>query len=98
MNWRARGGAAVRSLMDYIELRALVGMLLVAAGIWTFVALADEVAEGETHAFDTAVLLALRIGAAIVGPTSTYQLRGSARIEESVGAFGAELALELSWE
>jgi undecaprenyl-diphosphatase len=38
----------------------LVGLLLAALGLWTFLEVADEVAEGDTHAFDTRVLLALR--------------------------------------
>jgi undecaprenyl-diphosphatase len=38
----------------------LVLLALIACGIWGFAELADEVLEGETHAFDTAVLLALR--------------------------------------
>ena len=35
-------------------------LLLVALCVWAFFGLADEVAEGETHAFDTRLLLALR--------------------------------------
>lgn len=38
----------------------LVVVLLVAAGVWGFAELTDEVIEGETHAFDKAVLLAMR--------------------------------------
>jgi undecaprenyl-diphosphatase len=38
----------------------LLVMLLVALSIWTFAEVADEVLENETHAFDQAVLLALR--------------------------------------
>lgn len=42
------------------ELGTLVVLALVAGGLWVFAELADEVVEGETHRFDTAVLLALR--------------------------------------
>lgn len=42
------------------ELEILVVLLLVAAGMLGFVALAGEVSEGETRAFDEALLLALR--------------------------------------
>ena len=38
----------------------LLVMLLVALSIWAFAEIADEVIEKETHAFDEAVLLALR--------------------------------------
>jgi len=34
--------------------------LVVAAALWAFAAIASEIAEGDTHAFDRAVLLALR--------------------------------------
>ncbi len=43
-----------------IELFPLVLLLLVGAGLWSFVELADEVTEGETAALDRAILLSLR--------------------------------------
>lgn len=39
---------------------ALLALLATAAGLWLFAVLTDEVLEGDTHAFDEAVLLALR--------------------------------------
>jgi len=45
---------------DRCEPLLILTVLLVAAAIWAFAALADEVVEGETHAFDEAVLLAMR--------------------------------------
>jgi undecaprenyl-diphosphatase len=42
------------------ELGMLLIVLLLASAIWAFAILADEVVEGETHAFDRAVLLAMR--------------------------------------
>ena len=42
------------------ELRLLVATILMAASLWGFVEIAEEVTEGETHAVDEAVLLALR--------------------------------------
>jgi undecaprenyl-diphosphatase len=42
------------------ERGVLVGVALVALGLWGFLAIADEMTEGETHAFDERVLLALR--------------------------------------
>jgi undecaprenyl-diphosphatase len=38
----------------------LLRVLLVASALWAFAILADEVMEGETHAFDRTVLLAMR--------------------------------------
>lgn len=48
------------SLLFRNELPVLLGILVVLAGIWSFVEIADEVVEGETHAVDEALLLALR--------------------------------------
>ena len=45
---------------DRHELPILLSLLLVAGAIWTFALLADEVSEGETYAFDRAILLAMR--------------------------------------
>ncbi len=42
------------------EFGMLIVVLLAAAALWSFFELADEVLEGETHAFDAAVLLMLR--------------------------------------
>lgn len=47
-------------IRQHTELRFLVVLLLAAACGWVFLGLADEVLEGETHAFDRAILLALR--------------------------------------
>jgi undecaprenyl-diphosphatase len=38
----------------------LIVALLIGGGLWGFAELADEVADGETHAFDRAVMLAMR--------------------------------------
>ncbi len=43
-----------------MELGLAAVLSLAAAALWAFVALAEAVTEGETHAFDRAVLLALR--------------------------------------
>ena len=42
------------------ELFVLLGMLIIATGSWGFIELAGEVMEGDTKAFDTRILLALR--------------------------------------
>ncbi len=42
------------------ERGVLVSLALVALGLWTFIEIADDMGEGDTHAFDTRVLLALR--------------------------------------
>lgn len=58
--WKRGGRWLARRVTDYVEPRALVLILLVAACGWMFLALADEVREGETSSFDTAILLGLR--------------------------------------
>lgn len=44
------------------EIGALAAVAVAAIGLWTFAAVAEEMAEGETHAFDEAVLTELRPG------------------------------------
>lgn len=53
------------------EIGPASALLIAALGAMAFLAIADEVAEGETHALDLAVLRALRVGGrpdALVGP------------------------------
>ena len=38
----------------------LVALILIGGALWGFAELADEIAEGDTHSFDSAVLLAFR--------------------------------------
>ncbi|HUG62236.1 MAG TPA: phosphatase PAP2 family protein [Methylomirabilota bacterium] len=47
-------------MRPYAELRTLVAILTISAFAWVFLELADTVIDGETHAIDTALLLALR--------------------------------------
>lgn len=42
------------------EFVTLGALLVLSAGLWAFVELADEMVEGETHGIDTAILTALR--------------------------------------
>ncbi|EYD77837.1 Membrane-associated phospholipid phosphatase [Rubellimicrobium mesophilum DSM 19309] len=51
----------LRPLLARIETRTLLAVLLIAAALWTFGGIAEEMAEGDTHAIDTALLLALRV-------------------------------------
>jgi undecaprenyl-diphosphatase len=63
---RAPGSGRLRQGLSWVRLlraRELVTLALVgvvAAGLWTFFAVADEVMEGDSRALDRAVLLALR--------------------------------------
>ncbi len=87
--WRAR-------LTAYIELPALIAILLVAAGIWAFVGLAGEVFEGETHAFDTAILLALRVSGDPADPLGPAWLEEFGRDVTALGGFGVLAFLTLA--
>jgi undecaprenyl-diphosphatase len=42
------------------ELPTLAGIVLVAAGMWAFIEIADEVVEGETQSIDRTILLSMR--------------------------------------
>lgn len=56
-NWPAGLWQEIRTR---IELRLLIGILIIGLGLWLFIALADEVIEGEPLTFDEAILLSLR--------------------------------------
>ena len=52
--------AAIAVLFRRVEAATLIVILVIGAALWAFVALAAEMLEGDLHAFDQAVLLALR--------------------------------------
>ncbi len=58
--WLARLRQLDPRRLGWTEAVALCALFGVAAGLWIFAALTDEVLEGETHGFDKAVLLFLR--------------------------------------
>ncbi|MBB3948763.1 phosphatase PAP2 family protein [Aureimonas jatrophae] len=49
-----------RSIFERLEIRGLVVLLLASGAIGAFLAIAGEVGEGDTHAFDDAILLWFR--------------------------------------
>lgn len=65
------------------ELAVLVMIALAAGGAWAFAVLAEEVVEGETHALDQMVLLAMR------DPTDPSDPLGPRWLEETVRDFTA---------
>jgi undecaprenyl-diphosphatase len=76
--------APLRSIADLwrvarrFEARVLVSIALAAGALWTFLTLGGEMAEGETKAFDTRVILALRT------PGDPNDPIGSRSFEEAV--------------
>lgn len=72
--------------------RVLVPILLVAAGAWCFIAIADEVVEGETRAIDERIILAMRTA-------DPHDPIGPAWFEEAVRdltALGSTLVLTMA--
>jgi undecaprenyl-diphosphatase len=70
------------------ELSILISLLLVASAIWAFAMLADEIIEGETHAFDRAVLLAMRMPGHPAEPWGPRWLRETVRDYTALGSAG----------
>ena len=58
----------IRALRGTVELRWLAGVIAVALGLWAFGGLMSEVMEGETGAFDRALLLSLRVPGDLAQP------------------------------
>lgn len=74
-------------LRGWPELSILVLLILLAGGIWLFVALADEVGEGDTHAIDKAVLSAFRDPGDPSKPFGPPWLEETMRDLTSLGSF-----------
>lgn len=73
------------------ELGVLMAAAAVAAGVWGFAVLAGEVKEGETEAFDRAVLLSMRHGPELA-PIGPPEVQEAAR---DITALGGVLVLSL---
>jgi undecaprenyl-diphosphatase len=67
------------------EVVVLLGLLVIVAGTWGFLALAGEVAEGDTQAFDDWILLALRRADDPAVPVGPSWVAGVARDITSFG-------------
>lgn len=81
--WRSVAHAVVRP--DRWEAALLGAVAIVGAGLWAFISLADEVLEGETHAFDNMILLALRNANDLGDPIGPFWLEICARDITSLG-------------
>ena len=88
--------AAARRLTAAIEPRVLAVVLIVAGCVWAFIGLADEVAEGETHAFDAAILLALRSPADPADPLGPGWVEELGRDVTALGGVGILAFLTLA--
>jgi undecaprenyl-diphosphatase len=78
------------------ELATYIALGIIAAGIWIFAEIADEVIEGETHTFDEKILLSMR------NPWDSTDPRGPKWIEEmgrdftALGGMGVLIVLTLA--
>jgi undecaprenyl-diphosphatase len=77
---------AVLRRSGLLEVRVLLLLALVAAGAWAFLEIAEEVGEGETHAFDEALLLALRAPGDPTDPLGPVWLEEVARDITALGS------------
>lgn len=77
----------LRPLLARPETRALLAVLLVATPLWVFGGLAEEVMEGETHAIDEALLLALRTPGRPDDPLGPVAIETAMRDLTALGGF-----------
>ncbi|MBA3326064.1 MAG: phosphatase PAP2 family protein [Rhodobacteraceae bacterium] len=94
--FRTFARSALRHARPYVEQRTLIAVLLLSACGWAFAQLADETIEGETHAFDTAVLLALRNPADSSDPLGPGWVQEFGRDVTALGGIGVLAALTLA--
>ena len=80
----------------YVEAWTLIRLALVALGVYGFAALAEEVMEGGTHAFDTWMLLALRDAADPQSPYGPGWLQELFRDFTALGGVGILTLLTLA--
>lgn len=87
--------AAARS-----ELGAVVALMIVASGLLTFLELSDDVAEGDTRAFDLAVLRSLRAPGdpnALIGPDWLHVAATDVTALGSVAVLGLAVLLAVAF-
>jgi len=81
-------GLDFKSLMDFArrENALVLALLLVGLAVWGFLHIAEEMGEGDTRAFDTAVLMAMRTGDSH-DPVGPAWLEWAARDVSGLGGF-----------
>jgi undecaprenyl-diphosphatase len=92
----ARQFFAAAESMVFREFFTLALVLLAATAVWGFIELADEVVEGETHAIDTAILLALRNPENLADPLGPRWLEELFRDFTALGGVGVLAFVSLS--
>ncbi|MGJ3265422.1 MAG: phosphatase PAP2 family protein [Salinarimonas sp.] len=74
----------------------LLVLALLAGGLWAFIELADEVLEGETHAIDEAILVALRVPGDLSDPLGPGWLEEMMRDFTALGGTGVLTLLTIA--
>lgn len=75
------------NLLRRLESRALILLMALAAAVWAFLAIADEMAEGGTMAIDRRLLLMLRVPGDISDPLGGRSLEEAMRDLTALGGF-----------
>lgn len=75
----------LKHLYRRIESRALILVIGAAGALWAFFGIADEMAEGDTQAFDKAILLALRNPANLADPIGSRSVQEAMRDVTALG-------------
>ena len=91
--WRTLG------LMDWVgrhEPMLLVALALIGGGLWGFIKLVNEIAEQETHAFDEAILLAMRSATDRSDPVGPQWMEELGRDFTALGGMGVLTFLTLA--
>jgi undecaprenyl-diphosphatase len=83
------------SWLGQYEAAALVVLALAAGAVWVFMELAGDVSEGETHAFDQAILLALRNPSDLSDPLGPRWVEEAVRDITALGGTGILMLLTL---
>ncbi len=86
---------ALERIQPHLRRRPLAALLLLSFLGWAFANLADEMMEGETRAFDTAVLLALRDPADPADPLGPVWLEEMGRDVTALGGLGVLAGITL---
>lgn len=86
----------VELVTEKVEGWTLIALVLILGAIWGFAELADEVLEGDTHALDEALLLALRDGADLSDPIGPGWMEEMGRDFTALGGVGVLTTLTLA--
>lgn len=78
------------------ELRSLTALSLIVSGVWAFAEVAEEVMEGESHAFDRAILLSLRSAGSHDDPLGPAWLESIGRDFTAFGSVGVLIFILLA--